>query len=363
MPIAFAMRNGRAPEIIEIDAETTLSSERLDQIPLVGFNLSGTRPPLFVVRTWSEEVGNYQRLATHLGPDQPLYTVSPPAGEVASDFPGGTDEWADLCIERFGSLLERKQIALTGWSYAGVVALRVAERLAERGVDVRLVALVDSTLPRRKPKGDSRKRSEPHHFFVMVERLFELEDRQARRLYFDRYRNKLARRTHKRIRKRRKQLKRSLRALFGRSESQPKASAPRPAGEADESKSLSVRDTKTRARRSPLLMRAIRIAYLKHQARVTALPVALFWTEESRERVGDASLGWTLVLRGDYRSCPVPGTHHDLYEEPHVATLARRLSSALAEAWGSDAPAKPKRPSTRVRPGRPRDDSPWATPG
>jgi thioesterase domain-containing protein len=311
------------PKIVEITDANALATEELDHFPLVGFNLSGRLPPLFAVRTWSEEVENYRLLAEYLGPDQPIYSVSPPTGSQPSDFPADTDEWADLCIERFGSLLDRDSIAFTGWSYAGVVALRVADRLAERGVDVRLVALVDSTLPRRKPKGDSRKRSEAHHFFVMMERMFELENAGARRLYFKRYTKKVLGRIGKRVKRGLKAVRRALRGAPNAVE-ESGASGP---------KKSSIRDTRSRERRTPLLMRAIRVAYLKHTAKVMSVPVSLYWSEESRGRVGDASLGWPLFLRGEFECCPVPGTHHTLYEEPHVQTLARRLSQALERAW------------------------------
>ena len=306
------------PQVFEVTSANALTTEELDSLPLVGFNLSGSLPPLFAVRTWSEEVENYSRLAEQLGPDQPIYSVSPPTGSKPSDFPADTDAWADLCIEQFGALLDRDCIAFTGWSYAGVVALRVAERLQARGVDVCLVALVDSTLPRRKPRGDARKRSEAHRFFVMIERLFELEDAAARRLYFKRYLMKLIGRTFKRIRKK----------VSATREPEPVEQA-----REREAEPSSIRSTESRESRKPLLKRAIRVAYLKHTAEVTAIPIALFWSKESRGRVGDASLGWSLTLGGDFECCPIPGTHHTLYEAPHVSELARRLGRSLRRAW------------------------------
>ncbi len=56
---------------------------------------------------------------------RPADLLSPPTGRTPADFPH-REAWADFCIERFGALLERPQIALIGWSYAGGVALRIA---------------------------------------------------------------------------------------------------------------------------------------------------------------------------------------------------------------------------------------------
>lgn len=307
------MASSNRADIVDL-ALSDLAAAEFDRTPLIGFHLAGKLPPLFAVRTWSEEVENYRRLAAQLGPDQPIYTVSPPSGEQPSDFPTDTDAWADLCMQRFGALLERPQIALMGWSYAGVVALRIAERLAARGSDVRLVALVDSTLPRKKPWGDSVKRGELHHFFVMGERMFELDDARARRAFFWRYARKIPKRLWKRARL----------ALTGR---KAKAAARERPG------ASSIADRRSREERMPLLMRAIRIAYLKHRAQPTALPVALYWTEESRGRTGDTALGWSSVLQGDIEIVRIAGTHHTIFEPGHLETLAPRLAQSLQRAW------------------------------
>ena len=298
-----------AREVVELGAAEVAASE-LDRIPLIGFNLAGSLPPIFAVRTWSEEVENYRRLAAQLGSDQPIYTVSPPTGDKPSDFPPNTDAWADYCMERFGSLLDRPSIALVGWSYAGVVALRIAERLAERGVDVRLVALIDSTLPRKKPWGSSVKRSELHHFFVMGGRLYEIDDPRARRAFFLRYARKLPKRLAKKALLAVTPSKRPVTAV---------ASEPVSAS--------SIANRESREQRMPLLMRAIRIAYLKHEARPTALPIALFTTEESRARAGDVALGWMGVLEGDVEVVRVAGTHHTIFAPGNVDVLAPRLGA------------------------------------
>jgi thioesterase domain-containing protein len=95
----------------------------------------------------------------------------------------------------------------------------------------------------------------------------------------------------------------------------------------------------------PLLMRAIRIAYLKHEAHPTALPVALYWTEESRRRTGDTALGWTSVLEGDIEVVRIAGTHHTIFEPGHIESLAPRLAQSLRCAWeraGASAASDPR---------------------
>ncbi|HEU4428378.1 MAG TPA: thioesterase domain-containing protein [Myxococcota bacterium] len=315
-------------EIVDLtDSEEDLSPDELDRIPLIGFHTKGSLPPLFAVRTWAEEVENYRRLADQLGPDQPIYTVSPPMGRQPSDFPADTNAWAALCLERFGALLEREQVVLMGWSYAGVVALRVAQALAERGADVRLVALVDSTLPRKKPWGSSLKRSELHHFVVAMERMFEIDEPRERRRFFWRY----VRKTPKRW------LQKARQALLG-APARAGARAGEEAGAAgeDASERSSIASRESREQRAPLLMRAIRIAYLKHKAEPTALPVALFWTEESRARTGDTSLGWSSVLHGDIEIVRIAGAHQTLFAAEHIAPFARRLAHSLRRVWADD---------------------------
>ena len=306
-------------EIVDLTDSSDLAPEAMDRIPLIGLHTRGSLPPLFAVRTWSEEVENYRRLAEQLGPDQPIYTVSPPMGSRPSDFPTDTDTWAALCLERFGPLLARPQLALMGWSYAGVVALRVAQTLAERGADVRLVALVDSTLPRKKPWGSSLKRSELHHFFVAMERMYEIDEPRERRVFLRRYLRKMRKRVRKKLRN----------ALLG---ARPPKQGTLAAAAADAQRS-SIASRDSREQRAPLLMRAIRIAYLKHKAEPTALPVALFWTEESRNRVGDTALGWSSVLHGDIEIVRVAGEHQTLFAAEHIAPFARRLAHSLRRVW------------------------------
>jgi thioesterase domain-containing protein len=314
------------PPVVDL-AVRDLSPAELDRTPLIGFHLSGTWPPLFAVRTWSEEVESYRRLAEQLGPEQPIYTVSPPTGEKPADFPTNTEAWADFCMDRFGALLARPQVALMGWSYAGVVALRIAERLAQRGAEIPLVALVDSTLPRKKPWGSSVKRSELHHFFVMGGRMFELDDPRARRAFFLRYARKLPKRWFKKA-----VLALTPRRGGERSGSDPNRSLS-PATTDGAAGVASIADRGAREQRMPLLMRAIRIAYLKHEARPTTLPVALYFTEESRRRTGDTALGWTSVLEGDVEVVRVAGTHHTIFAPGHVESLAPRLAQSLRYAW------------------------------
>lgn len=78
------------------------------------------------------------------------------------------------------------------------------------------------------------------------------------------------------------------------------------------------------------LRRAVFVAYLKYEAQPTELPVALFWYDESRSSVGEATLGWYRSLRGPFESHRVPGGHFNLFQEPHL--LADRLRRSIDHA-------------------------------
>ncbi len=60
-------------EIVDLTEARHVSAEELDRIPVSGFHLGGALPPLFAVRTWSEEVENHRCPAPRLGADQPIY--------------------------------------------------------------------------------------------------------------------------------------------------------------------------------------------------------------------------------------------------------------------------------------------------
>ena len=80
----------------------------------------------------------------------------------------------------------------------------------------------------------------------------------------------------------------------------------------------------------PPLQKALWVAYLKYRPEPCSIPVSQFWCAESREYVGDASLGWARILRGQLDLRPIPGGHMSMFDNPHAEDVARELMRALS---------------------------------
>ena len=83
------------------------------------------------------------------------------------------------------------------------------------------------------------------------------------------------------------------------------------------------------------LKRAVQVAYVKYTQRGTELPLALIRTRKSSERMGgDASLGWSRVARGSFRSVLVEGGHFEMFDPPYLPAIAAEIDRMLRDAAG-----------------------------
>jgi len=291
---------------------------------------SGSRPPLFLIRTWQGEVASQRTLARHLGPGQPIYSLAPPRGEKPGDFPVDAHAWAELALSRLLAVPHSGPYLVGGWSFGGVIALEVGERLVRKGFEVALVAMLDTRLPKQRPprRRGREKRGALHKSVKTLDRFLELDTRRARLAFV---RQRAARRAEK--------LASRWRRLRGPSapESEVVPIATPGVAPAD-----ATHVTMT-GRRMSQLQRAIWVAYLKYRPGGSALPVLQLRTAQSEAAAADATLGWGPWLHGDLESALVPGEHMTMFEEPHVGVLAGRLAAALARASARSRPPSRER--------------------
>ena len=167
---------------LEIPSAGPIDEEATEAAPVVGMHLDGSLPPLYLIRTWADEIFKQRRLAQHLGPEQPIYSIAPPGGTRKSDYPDTVDAWAELCLQRLSPVLRGGPYVLGGWSFGGVIALELAEKLVARGEKVRLITMLDTRLPARHPyttKG-KRKVTKLHKFSKHLTQYVELPSRRER---------------------------------------------------------------------------------------------------------------------------------------------------------------------------------------
>lgn len=293
-----------APLLLRLDPVGPVDLDAADRSRAVGLHTEGRRVPLVLVHSWAREAGHLQQLARHLGPEQPIYGISPPAGEWPRDFPRTVEAWADFCGATLRRLRPRGPYVLGGWSFGGVVALTLADRLAASGEDVRRVVMIDSRLPKKHPRSQRNwLRKCLHHLDEALGR-----ERGHRLAYVRTKVGGLWERERPRW----------LR-VPGR--------GPTPGVKTSEG-----------VQRHPL-MRALHTAYLRYEPLATALPVTLFWTAESYAHVQELTLGWGPYLNGPFESQAIPGSHLNLFDRPHVERLTAALQHTLDGLARSEAPA------------------------
>jgi thioesterase domain-containing protein len=307
---------------VSVDGE--FDKEEAEQFDLLGFQLEGSRPPLVLIRTWTGEASNHRRLARHLGPEQPIYSLAPPRGSRPEDFPKDAQDWAERVLARVLEIPHAGPYRIGGWSFGGVIALEVAEKLLQNGREVALLAMLDTRLPKQWPvrRRGRKRRSALHKSVRQLDRFLELGSARERLAFL---RSRVARRGEK--------IANRWARLRGRAA--PRAA---PEGLASPEESLEEASHLTMTgHRMPQLKRAIWVAYLKYRPGISALRVVQLRTLESQTAAGDASLGWGPYLTGDLESRVIPGEHFTMFQEPHVAGLAVRLASALERAAGGPA--------------------------
>ena len=273
--------------LLEVKPNEALDVDDADTWTAVAMNTSGRRLPLFLVHTWKHEAQHLQHLARGLGEDQPLYAISPPRGEWPHDYPRTADDWAAFCLPVLHQLRPEGPIVVGGWSFGGIVALSLAERIAAAGRDVRHVFFFDSRLPKQHPRNE---RGMFRHGLHHLETALGLP--RGQRLPY---------------------LRTTLASLR------------------DHQKKTRVRHERERRGEGPApLQMAVTTSYLKYEPFPSELPVSLFWTAESYEQVGrDLTLGWGAHLRGPFESRATPGTHMTILCPPNVASLTEVLRAAL----------------------------------
>ncbi|MEE3328023.1 MAG: thioesterase domain-containing protein [Myxococcota bacterium] len=256
---------------------------------VIGFNTEGSQPPLFLVQTWKKETVNIQRLARHLGPDQPVFSVNPPRGETRDDFPRRDSNWSEYALERLDRLGHAGTWRIGGWSFGGTLSLGVAQRLLDRGEKVENVILFDAIFPGLSRSSRRNRKSHPIHRIAS-----SISD------YYDRP-----------DQERKEALNRMLsgwkRRLVGTEE----------------------KWVADRKKRMDLLHRAIHVAYLNYQEFKFHGPVNLLWTDETFKKAQDLSLGWHPHLRGPFSSQRIAAGHVEMWHEPDIQRVASVTRSIL----------------------------------
>ncbi|HYX25875.1 MAG TPA: amino acid adenylation domain-containing protein, partial [Thermoanaerobaculia bacterium] len=109
---------------------------------LVAIQQDGTQTPFFCVHPGGGNVFCYTALAYHLGPDRPFYGLQARGREAGEEPLTAVAEMAALYLDAVRRAQPHGPYLLGGWSFGGLVAYEMAQRLTAAGEKVGVLALL-----------------------------------------------------------------------------------------------------------------------------------------------------------------------------------------------------------------------------
>ena len=244
---------------------------------LVALQPNGTMPPFFCVHALGGLVVGFRHLARHLGDDRPVYGLQAQGMEGKSPILTRVEDMAAHYIQEIRTVQPYGPYYLGGLCFGGWIAYEMAQQLCGQSEEVGLLALFDSYTE------NSSRRS-------LMLKLLRLPPRQS--LAF--LRERLGLHPQK------------VKADFQR------RLLPRP-----------VRQVR----------RALRAASDAYVPRPYPGRITLFKpTQKSVFSSGDPAARWNELAAGGLDIQEIPGKHENLFTEPQVIVLARRLNTCLERA-------------------------------
>ena len=295
--------------IIEVPSDREISREDAARSNVFVHNPDGSLPALFVTRSWVDDAEHFRLIAQRLGSEQPIYSIGPPDFDTLEQFPYSTDEWVDFLMLRIRAIGYQGAYTIMGWSFGGVLALELAERLVSEGEEVRRVVMIDTRLPKQRPetKPGSGRPVRLSRFARKLVAYCEFESRKERLEYA--------------------WLRLSPRRRFEKKKRRREAARLRSSGEDGSERKVATRWT---GDRMTYLKRTVHVVYLKYQRHVTRVPVSLFRTEESFMKAKeDPTLGWWPYVRGPFTVDTIAGDHSSIFSIEHLDELMSSLAREL----------------------------------
>ncbi len=114
---------------------------------LVAIQTTGSKPPLFCVHPIDGNVLVFQKLARHLGSDQPVYGIQAKGLDGKQSIHTRFEDMAADYIKEIRTVQPEGPYFLGGYSSGGVVAFEMAQQLHAQGQKVAMLALFDSYCP------------------------------------------------------------------------------------------------------------------------------------------------------------------------------------------------------------------------
>ncbi|MDB4951689.1 MAG: Malonyl CoA-acyl carrier protein transacylase [Gemmatimonadetes bacterium] len=278
--------------------------------PLVPIQPQGGKPPLFVVHGAAGTVLRYAGLARHLGPDQPVYGLRAVGLEAGEEPLGTLVEMAAAYVAAIRGVQPEGPYHVAGWSTGCAVTFEVAQQLAAGGQAVALLALLDGRAPTPGAEMDEADEVDLLAWLAvemggpmgdaLEDFRDELEELEGDARYL-----------------------RTLRWINRDGPVLPEGD-PQPLR-----RNLAVVRASIHAAGNyhPNLYRGRILLLQAHDRMVQERELAQAY---GMEVTGDYLPGWRNLAVGRVESRIVGGDHYGMFSDPHAATLAARISAALA---------------------------------
>jgi thioesterase domain-containing protein len=272
--------------------------------PIVVFRREGANAPLFFMPLIDGYAFYLRTLVEHLDEERPIYSLQPSALD------GRTEPWttiesiASAMVDEIVQVQPRGPYYVCGYCFGGYLAYEVACQLAERGESIGLVALIDTILPSATFERWIGRRLWGHAM-----RLWRLPWPEKGTYFRDR-----------------------VRGLWQRIQ-----------GNVTDNMPVDDSDTPT-ARAIVRIREASEQAIEIYRPRPFGSRLVLLRAdrEEDRDFFWFEPLdGWNPLARGEIDIYDLVCGHNEIFQQPHVKTLAEHLNRYLTEVSGEGRSAKP----------------------
>jgi amino acid adenylation domain-containing protein len=150
VPIS-ALVLGRTPRRLAVLLEETDGPDRPSPTAVrsnvVPLRKAGDRPPLVLLPPGGGNLIVYDPFVQAFDPRFPVYGFDLPGFDRDEDLPSGVEQLCDTYLPQLRALQPHGPYRFLGWSFGGVVALELAQRLTAEGETVDLVAMIDTLVP------------------------------------------------------------------------------------------------------------------------------------------------------------------------------------------------------------------------
>ena len=263
---------------------TLLRDEGTRRAADFAFNANGDAAPLFMIHPYLGSMLQFRHMAQLLPASQPVYGFHAFGGDGESNVSPTIYSLARDIVTRIRSVRPTGNIVMIGHSAGGLIVLEAARILLEEEEVEPRILLMDT----HRMRGDFE-----YHWGHLLARL-QAMSRERRVLLLG-----VAKRVYR--------LLGPLRFRFSAPPAEPAA--------------VDYLTLRTEKR-----MAEIDVAIRRYRAQAYSGSVTLMRTRKGRVlALGQPSLGWASVSRGEVEIIDVPGGHVSMLSEPHVRTVAEKL--------------------------------------